>query len=361
MNIIDTLKKIRKNLLIFIIFGEVLEESVWAFAPNQGITHALQPAKSLFAKTINSNGVVLPTLIIQGMGLLLNAAILYAIAVLEKEDTTKSFKQTVVKAIKSTVSAIVIAGLATFLMLAKLKLLIATYVVQSAIDIISAGKQLVTGLFNYFTAKNTHQPLNAEHTGTLRTDLAKKEISANALLKDKKENDLSSDDAPKNKATKDIRTGTKKLLMGSIFLYLTLMSFLPIPIIANIAQLGLVGLTSYYLADILWDRYQQYKKLNATNIADEALMDPGDKSDSSNSLSLFFKKIKTYVLNDEIKPQKENSVAPNTPHPTSENSHSANQVWESARTKRLNSLESEKPQESGNKLTTFVKRLTFCQ
>lgn len=228
--IVNTLKKIRRNLKFFHIVGEISEESLWAFAPNQGIVPPLIAPKSFWLQLINSDRVVLPTLFFQGFILLLDAALLYLIIVCDKE--ADSIKHKLLKAVHSTLACAAIAGIATLIIFPQIKVLIAIYVIQSAIDIFFAGIKLGTAIKEYVSQPTTHETY-AQPTIHL---------------------------IQKNKNVNNIVAATRNVLFVSLFLTLTGLSFVPVPLISNIAQVGLVCITVYHLGAAIWSRYNKYKK-----------------------------------------------------------------------------------------------------
>ncbi len=289
--IVIFLKKIQRNLKFFLIFGEISEESLWAFAPSQGIVAALKAPKNLFLQMINSDRVVVPFLLFQGLILLFNASLLYLIAALDKE--TDKTKRNFLKAINNTLACIAIAGIVTFIMLANIKLLIGAYLIQSAIEIFFAGVKLFKAIKEHVT----------------RT----KHVTNDHYLIQTQQN---------NKANNNVNIAARSFLMSSLFLVLTGLSFAPIPLISNIAQIVLVCITVYHLADAVWSRYNKYKKqkINPENI---------ENNDSNMSTQKVLQNLKADLTPCYDDDTHQNQVASSSNHTQVTNE----EIWQKARTK----------------------------
>lgn len=240
--ILNYLKKLNGWLRVFIDSSDVAEELAWAFAPSQGITPAIKTSPAIsahFSKILNSNKALLPVLGMQAVIYLLYSLTKFSIAILDYKVTPQKKHKRLIKAALLFCSAIFLGIIAACVVFVGTKVLIALYCIQAAIDVAVTVKNLFTNITHFFASK-TRVDTNKDQPKTVTQMYNQASVISKNIIKN-----------------------SKKLIFPAVIITLTVLSFVPIPIVSTIAQLALASIAIGVLALNLWTQYKNYKAKQA--------------------------------------------------------------------------------------------------
>ena len=278
--LITVLEKIEANLELVISGGDTVAEHYYTWGPNQGIIAQLRASgiqvKQFFINSANSGAILSPLLFLQAFLLLLKAAMRFARLGLSREIKDKN---DIVVAVSDIVAAGLTAGLAVLLLLASAKILMITYFVQAAIGFAASIPSFAKETFGYIKQSIEHRRLQAELAALSKIPEYRAEARLVAVGEQIKE-------VAKKRSEKyeTAKIAGNNMLLGGVILALVVVSFLvPIPIVAQVAQVALAVIVTALFVKGCVERYKKYKAAKAKQ-AGELPIANADKPDELNKL-----------------------------------------------------------------------------
>lgn len=214
------------------------EEIGWSL---QGFLTA--PGQSFLARSYNNGQFILPILLLQILANLAHIALTIAIAALEEDEKDKA-KRTFFKIAKRALVIGLIVAIAVTVTLVSAKLFLIFCYVQAAFDILVSGASFFSNAWKYLNLSPN---------------------SADA-------------DADAQQLEQKLTGNVKYAVIAAFILTLTIFSFSPIPIIANVAQVILAVVVISLIVHRIWERYQEKK---AEKAAKTELENSSDKENNS--------------------------------------------------------------------------------